>query len=396
MLHLIRNARIIHGSELLENCALLYDKKILGIVPDTQACGGNCDVIDAGGAYLSPGFIDIHKHGAYGYDFMDAVNTEAVKLLARLPETGVTSLYPTTMSMPKPDVRRAVEAIRELMTAEYAGTRVLGCHMEGPYISPDWGGAQPREYIVPADYALVEGVVDTIKYVTLAPEVPGNMDFIRCCVAAGIRVSIGHTSAHYEDAMAAFAAGARSVTHTFNAMRQLQHRDPGVVAAASESPGVFCELICDDLHVHPAAQRVLLKLKGIDQMILVTDSMRFAGLGYGVSELAGQRVTINEKGARLDNGSLAGSVLAMNDAVINYRRSNHLSIPDAVKPVTANPAKLMGVYGQKGVIECGADADFVLFDEDVRIIRTIIGGDVVYISQAAARRGQDRAGSWAE
>lgn len=374
----ITNAKIITESQILENYVVLFDEKIRGIMPVHQVNLAEMHVIDADGYYLSPGFIDIHKHGAYNYDFMDAKNDEAVKLLARLPETGVTSLYPTTMSMSFADIRRAMEAVRELMHTSYIGTQVLGCHMEGPFISPDWGGAQPREFIVPADYRLVEGLEDTIKVVTLAPEEPGNMEFAAKCLQNGIRVSIGHTLAHYEDAMACFSLGASSVTHTFCAMHQLQHREPGVVAAASECPSVFCELIVDNLHIHPATQRALLKLKGLDQMILVTDSMRFAGMGYGESTLAGQHVTINEKGAHLDNGFFAGSVLALNEAVINYKRNNHLSMVDAIKPVTRNPARMMGIYGQKGVISTGADADFVLIDEDIHVKKTIIAGQVVF------------------
>lgn len=377
-MNVILNAKIVSEHNILENHAVIFDHKVRAILPQEAVNLSEYQVTDGQGLYLSPGFIDIHKHGAYNYDFMDARNQEALELLVRLPETGVSSLYPTTMSMGFADVRRAMESIGELMNIPHPGTQVLGCHMEGPFLSPDWGGAQPREFIVPADYALVEGLEQVVKLVTVAPEEPGNMDFIRRCVQAGIRVSLGHTLAHYEDAMAAFRLGAVSVTHTFCAMHQLQHREPGVVCAASEHPGVFCELIVDNLHIHPATQRALLKLKGIDQMILVTDSMRFAGMGYGESTLAGQHVTINEKGAHLDNGFFAGSVLALNDAVINYKRNNCLSMADALRPVTANPARLMGVYGQKGVIAVGADADFVLIDEDIRVRRTIIAGNTAF------------------
>lgn len=178
--------------------------------------------------------------------------------------------------------------------------------------------------------------------------------------------------------MAAFALGATSVTHTWCAMHQPQHREPGVIAAASECPGVYCELLVDNLHVYPPSQRLLLKLKGIDRMILVTDSMRFAGMGYGESQLAGQRVTINEKGAKLDSGWFAGTVLALNEAVVNFKRNCNLSMADAVKPATKNPAQLMGIYGQKGIIAPGADADFVLIDEDINVYRTLIAGETVF------------------
>ena len=175
---LIKNAKIITDSQVLEHNVILFDTKIHAILPEAQVNEADYEVIDANGAYLSPGFIDIHKHGAFNYDFMDADNQAAIAMLARLPETGVTSLYPTTMSMSFADIRKAMETIRDLMQLKYTGTQVLGCHMEGPFISPDWGGAQPREYIVPADYSLVAGLEDTIKLVTVAPEEPGNMAFI--------------------------------------------------------------------------------------------------------------------------------------------------------------------------------------------------------------------------
>ncbi len=374
----IMNAKIILENVILENYAVVFDTVIRSILPQAQLDREQHTILDANGLYLSPGFIDTHKHGAYNYDTMDAQDEIAIKMLERLPETGVTSLYPTTMSMSFSDVRKAMESVRRLMKANYKGTKVLGCHMEGPFLSPDWGGAQPREFIVPADYSLVKGLEDTIKLVTVAPEEAGNMPFISRCVREGIKVSIGHTLAHYEQAMAAFELGATCVTHTFNAMHQLQHREPGVVAAASETPGVYCELIADNLHIHPATQRVLLKLKGIDRVILVSDSMRFAGMGYGESELAGQHVTIDETGAHLDNGFFAGSVLLLNEAVIKFKKNNGLDMCDALKPVTKNPAEFLGISGKKGGIACGRDADFVLIDDEINVYRTIVAGETVF------------------
>ena len=375
----IVNGQVITESGVQHNCAVVFDQKIKAVMPLSQLNLNNYEVIDAAGHYVSPGFVDIHKHGAYNVDTMDAKDDEMIMMLERLPETGVTSLYPTTMSMGFADVRAAIECVRRLMGRKIKGTQVMGAHMEGPFLSPDWGGAQPREYIVPADYKLVEGLEDVIKIVTVASEEKGNDEFIKKCVAAGIRVSLGHTLAHYEDALYAFSLGACSITHTFCAMHQLQHREPGVVAAASETPSVYCELIVDNLHIHPATQRALLKLKGIDRMILVSDSMRFAGMGYGESALAGQHVTINEKGAKLDNGFFAGSVILLNEAVQKYMVNNHLDMADALKPVTKNPAKMTGIYGRKGVIAAGADADFTIIDGDIDVKQTIVGGESVYI-----------------
>ncbi len=162
-MNVILNAKIVSEHNILENHVVIFDHKVRAILPQEAVNLSEYQVTDGQGLYLSPGFIDIHKHGAYNYDFMDARNQEALELLVRLPETGVSSLYPTTMSMGFADVRRAMESIGELMNIPHPGTQVLGCHMEGPFLSPDWGGAQPREFIVPADYALVEGLEQVVK-----------------------------------------------------------------------------------------------------------------------------------------------------------------------------------------------------------------------------------------
>lgn len=374
----IINAKLLTKSQVLEDYVLIFDEKIQKICPTEDANLTGMTLIDGKGHFLSPGFVDIHKHGAYNMDAMDADDEGFRAMLGRLPETGVTALYPTTMAMSFSDIRKAIEHIGRLMDNTHRGTQVMGCHVEGPFLSPDWGGAQPREFIVPADYSLIEGLEHIVKLITIAPEEPGAMDFLDRCMQEGFRVSIGHTLAHYEDAIAAFSKGACAVTHTFCAMHQLQHREPGVVCAASESPHVYCELIADNLHIHPATQRALTKLKGLDHMILVTDSMRFAGMGYGVSSLAGQRVTIDQTGAHLDNGFFAGSVLSMNEAVIKFKRNLNLNMVDAIKPVTENPCKMMGIYGAKGILEEGADADLVLIDEDIEIYTTLVAGKIVF------------------
>jgi len=377
-MNVLINGRIIVENEILDQHAIMFDTKVRAIIPQVQVILENINVIDAGGLFISPGFIDIHQHGAFGYDHMDADEDAAIKMLQKLPKTGVTTLYPSTMSMGTETIRAAIECIGRLMKKNYKGTCILGCHMEGPFFSPEAGGAQPRQYIIPPDYNLVSGLEDIIKLISIAPEVEGALEFIRRCISADIRISLGHTFCHYEDAIVAFTLGATSVTHTFCAMHQPQHREPGIIAAASECPSVYCELIVDNLHIYPASQRLLLKLKGIERIILVSDSMRFAGMGHGESELAGQRIIINEEGAKLECGWFAGSVLALNEAVINFKRNNSLSISDAIKPVTKNPAQLMGIYGQKGIIAPGADADFVLINEEISVHRTFIAGETVY------------------
>jgi N-acetylglucosamine-6-phosphate deacetylase len=376
-LNAIYNTKIIAADRVLTNHAVVYTDKIVAVIPEgALATYALADRIDAGGLYLAPGFIDLHIHGCAGVDTMDD-GEDALAVMSRiLPATGVTAFLPTTMTMPLASVTAALARIRPLM-GHCPGAGILGCHLEGPFINPAYKGAQAARHILAPDFALLAGHADVIKIVTLAPELPGGLAFIREAAQQNIVAAIGHSAASYEQALAAVAAGAAHITHTFNALAIPNHREPGVLGVITDSR-VTCELIADNIHVHPAMQRLLLKLAGQARLILITDAMRACLMPDGNYELGGQPVRVDKGTARLDNGVIAGSVLTLNKAVANFRQTSGLPLPAVIALVTSNPAARLGLGRQKGRIEPGFDADMVIFDENITPTETIVGGKSVY------------------
>lgn len=348
--------------------AVNFDDKIVSIGAPLEGA----EIFDAHGAYVAPGFINVHIHGAAGVDAMDD-NPDALQRLADfLPTTGVTSFLPTTMTMPIEKIHRALERVRAGLNFS-RGAKILGAHWEGSFISKKFCGAQDTAYIVPADFALIEDFADVIKIITVAPEVAG-FDFISRCRDAGIVVSIGHSAATYEQAMAAIEHGASHVTHLFNAQTGLHHRKPGVVGAALDS-NACVELIADNVHVSPAAQRIVAKCKPRSQIILITDSMRACGLGDGESELGGQKVFVSGNLATLADGTIAGSVAKMNDVLKNFCANTAFDVAAGVELVTKNPARELGIYDALGSLEVGKAADITLFDDNFNIVKTFVAGE---------------------
>ena len=374
----IINGRIITEQAILTKHVLLFDDKIVGIIPEKQVSQYELsETIDAMGRFVSPGFIDVHVHGCSGFDTMDEAK-EALNVISdSVLKTGVTSFLPTSMTMEFSKIDQCMERIRQGMK-QSSGAQILGCHMEGPFINEVNKGAQDKRHIVAPEFERMKPHLDVIKIVTIAPEVAADDSFIRSCAQAGVVVSIGHSSATYEQGLAAIDAGASHMTHTFNALPPLNHRKPGAIVAAMEKENVICELIVDNIHVHPAMQRLLLKMKGVDKMILITDAIRACMLCDGEYDLGGQMVTVGNGEARLAGGALAGSVLFMNQAVKNFMENTGLDVIDAVKLVTANPARQLGVFGKKGSLTVGKDADIVIFDDGVEIFATIVRGKVLY------------------
>ena len=366
---------------VMENCTVLYDKRIEGVVPAAEAAARTDvqDVLDAEGRYVSPGFINIHIHGCGGADAMDE-SAEALPLMQRLQaQTGVTSFLPTTMTYDFPRLYRAFARVREAMRKPLVGARVLGCHMEGPFISEAYKGAQAAVDIAAADFSRVEEWSDVVRIVTLAPEeLKGDYRFVEQCRERGILVSIGHSAADYEEAFRAITRhGMRHITHLFNAMTGLHHRRPGIVGAAFDTDAV-CELIADNVHVHPAAQRIVYAVKGGENIVLITDSMRACMLGDGESELGGQKVFVKGQKATLADGTIAGSVLTMDRAIHNFTVNTGASLQAVVELVTRIPAEELGEDLNYGRIALGCAADFALFDEDIHIFVTIVDGKIVY------------------
>lgn len=377
--------RLIHNVTLPGSPAthvLIDEGKISAIGGELPAV--DAERIDGRGGYLLPGFIDMHVHGSASADTMDAT-PDALRTMARyFASRGVTGFLATTMTHTHDAITRALENAAACQGAIPDGATLLGVHLEGPYINVRAKGAQAGEYVRPADPQEYLPWLDlgVIREVTAAPEFPANMDFIRECARRGLAVSLGHTTATYEQALEAFGEGANQVTHTFNAMTGLHHRTPGMVGAAITTDGVMCELIADTIHVHPAAINVLVRAKGADGVILITDAIRAAGLGDCVSELGGQRVTVSNGKATLDDGTLAGSVLTMDIALNNTIRSAHIGSADMLlhgQAMTShNAARQLGLGHRKGAVKAGYDADVVLLDNAFTVLLTMAEGRIIY------------------
>lgn len=373
----IINAQIITAQEILQNHAVIFDEKITHIIPEAALARYNVsEKINAQGFFLSAGFIDIHVHGCAGIDTMDE-RTDAIALLSeKLAQTGVTAFLPTTMTMRFDQIESTLTNIR-LAMGNAPGAQVLGCHMEGPFISKAFKGAQDPAYIMSPDFNKIKAYSDVIKIITLAPEWPDSAVFIRSCLEQGITVALGHSAISYEEAIVAIKEGVSHITHIFNALAPFHHRHPGVVGAAADSD-VTCELIADNLHVHPAAQRLLLKIKGSDKIILITDAMRACLMSDGKYDFGGQVVLVQDGKARLASGVIAGSILTLNQAVFNFKQTSGLNLKKVIQMVTINPAKRLGIFKSKGSIAVGKDADLVIFDDTLTIHVTIVRGKTIY------------------
>lgn len=339
-------------------------------------------IFDTDGVVL-PGFIDEHIHGAGGADAMDGTEQALQTISEYVAKEGTTGFLATTMTQSPENIGKALKNVKTVREkGEYKGAEILGVHLEGPFISPKHVGAQPLEYVAkPAPetfdkYNEISG--GNIKVVTLAPEVEGGLDLVKHLAKIGVVASIGHTGAKFSDVEAAVAAGATNVTHTYNAQTPLHHREAGVVGAAMLIDELNCEMICDTIHVSVPAIKIFVKNKPHDKFTLITDAMRAKGMPDGLSELGGQQVFVKNGEARLSDGTLAGSVLKMNVAVKNLVEKVGVSFTDAVDFASANPAKNLGLYDERGSIEVGKRADFAVMDKDYNILCTVIGGKVVY------------------
>ncbi len=341
-----------------------HDRRVL--IEDGRICAikahmdapADAIVLDARDRIVVPGFVDIHVHGAMDADTMDAT-PEALQTMARFFAVhGVTGFLPTTMTAPRELISAAIESIKRAAAESHPGdgpvsARILGAHI------PRQRGAQPAAFMRPADPAEYRPWFESgvVRLITVAPEVGGVMQLIEDAQRSGVTVAIGHTDASYEQAQAAFAAGANQATHTYNAMRGLHHREPGALGAVLTNDATFAQLICDNVHVHPAAASVLYKGKGADRLALITDAMEATGLGDGEFTLGGQQVTVREGIARLDDGALAGSTLTMDAAFRNIIAATGCSLVEAARMCSGTPARAVGLGDRKGRIAPGYDAE---------------------------------------
>lgn len=341
--------------------------------------------IDAGGQTLLPGFIDVHVHGSAGADAMDATPDALLTMARFFASRGVTSFLATTMTHSGEATSRALEQIAASQGRMAGGATLLGAHLEGPYINVKMKGAQDAQHVRLADPAEYQRWLDlnTIRQVTLAPEFAANIAFLRDCVKRGINVSIGHTQATYEQVNEAVRLGARQATHTYNAMTGLHHRNPGTLGGVLAADEVCCEVIADKVHVHPAPIKILVRAKGVERVVAITDAIRAAGMGDGMSELGGQPVVVRDGMATLADGTLAGSVLTMDQAVRNLLAITGLSLVEAASMFSANAARQLGLGERKGQLKVGYDADLTLLDADGGVQLTLVAGEVVYRAPGA-------------
>jgi len=383
---IIINGTIITPFHLVSSKAIIVEKgRIKEIVNREElstATLTGAEVIEAKDKFITPGYIDIHVHGGGGSDVMDG-DYEAINQIAIThSHFGTTSFLPTTMTMNKDKIIRSLRSICEAVKKGTAGAEILGIHMEGPYINSEKKGAQREEDIKKVsleeflEFNQASG--NLIRLVTIAPEMPGAIDFIKYLDKQKIIISVGHSNATYAQVQAGIQAGLSHVTHTFNAMRGLHHREPGVVGAALTSPELTVEVIADGIHIHPVVIKILIKARENEKIVLITDAMRAAGLKEGTYDLGGQEVTVNKGQARLKDGTLAGSVLTMDKAVKNMVSKVGVSLAKVIQMASFNPAKSIGIDDKKGSLEPGKDADIVILNKNLETELTIVAGKIVY------------------
>ena len=375
----IINGRIVTPESVVEGKVLVYDEKIQGIVETAPA---GAEVIDAQGGYVIPGLVDMHIHGYLGEDASDG-SYEGLKIMAEgVAKNGVTSFLPTTMTVSYDELRKAFSLIRKGMeesrSADWKGAAIVGANAEGPFINISKKGAQAGEHVRVGDPAFLKEFIDVIRVFTIAPEVEGNMDCIReMAKDTDVLISMGHTAANFDQARAAIEAGVRHVTHLFNAQTGLLHRDPGVVGAALLDSRVSTELIADTFHIHKGLFQLVANVKG-DKLVLITDCTRAGGLEDGEYTLGGQPIFVKGIECRLADGTIAGSVLKLNEAVRNVLANTDLPVNEVVNMASLTPATRIGLGDTKGSLEAGKDADIAIVDEAFNVQRTILAGRTIY------------------
>ena len=375
---LIKNCNIIYLDKVEKGSVLVEDGKIKAINPvnvdDTK-------IIDAEGLYLSPGFIDVHIHGAGGCDTMDGTIESLNTIAKTIVKHGTTSFTPTTMTVAAEDIRKSMSVIKQLKSEGTEGAAILGAHLEGPFISPNAIGAQNPKFVLAPSIENFKEIVgdcaDAVTSITLAPEVEGAKELIKYLTDKGIAVSMGHTKATYEEALEGIKCGACHSTHLYNAMTPFTHRAPGVVGATFDTD-ITTETISDGIHISYPALRTAYRQKGTDKVLLVSDAMEACGMPDGKYSLGGQEVIVKNGAARLLSGSLAGSVLTLDRAVHNIKENSDYPIYEVVRMATYNGAKHCHVEDHKGLIKEGYDADIILFDDNIDVKKVFVAGKEVF------------------
>jgi len=370
---IINNAKVFHADGRFEEANVSIDGAYFA---DASTNG---TVIDASGCYAIPGLIDVHLHGCIGHDFSEANIDDIVKMAHYQAENGITAICPTTLTLPEAQLNQACQNIAACDAK--GGAAIVGIHLEGPFFSPLKAGAQNPAHIQPPNIQMVDRLQKAadglVKILSLAPEMPGGMELIDA-YADKIVCSLAHTTANYETALDALKRGARHATHLFNAMPPFNHRDPGVIGAALDSPHCNVELICDGVHVHPAVVRATLRMFSDDRVIMISDGVAATGLGEGTYEIGGLTVKVQGNTARLiEGGAIAGSVANLMQCVRIAVVQMGIPLAQAVKCASVNPAKAIGIFDEHGSIEPGKYADLVLLNADLSIRSVFLRGEAL-------------------
>jgi N-acetylglucosamine-6-phosphate deacetylase len=382
---------IVLPDRILTNASLIIDNGRIAAIDTARGDPSGASIVDVRESFIVPGFVDVHVHGIEGRDTLDTGDAIAA-IASRLPRYGVTAFCPTTVACAPAELRTMLAQVGRARVGRPPGSaRVLPAHLESNFISPEYNGAQPRACLRLPNDERGEGdftgrdilnVIDACRadvgIITIAPEVPGALDLVPVLVRAGHRVSLGHSGADFDQAIAAIDAGARHATHLFNRMTPVTHRAPGLAGAVLSRDDVAAELICDGFHVHPAMCRVAIAAKGVDGVMAITDGTGGSGLPQGsTARLGGRTIHVSGQAAILRDGTLAGSTLTMDRAFRNIVTMFHFSIADAAMLCSTTPARALGLTGF-GVIAEGSAADVVVLDRAFRVVRTFIDGEQVY------------------
>ena len=373
--YIIKDAKIYDENDFKRQDIVVKDNVIHAICDNVKEGEYNLPSIELSqDDYIIPGFIDIHIHGSQGADVMDA-DVDALDVISKsIFSHGVTSYLATTMTASNEDILKSMQAVSKYTSSKHSQrAKVVGIHLEGPFISPGKIGAQNPNYLQGADVEKLSNWHNAsnslIKKITIAPEIANADKVIQYCNSQNIISSIGHTSCTMAQALKAIDSGCSHATHLFNAMTPIEHRNPGAATALLMSKKVLAELIVDGIHLHPDMVKFTHEIMGGDNIALVTDAMSAQGAGEGVFDLGGQKVIVKNGAARLENGVLAGSVLTMNKALENMMKFSNCSLHDAVKMTSTNQAKSLGF--KKGQIKVGYDAEFVVLDKNYQIKQVI-------------------------
>ncbi len=389
----IINGKILTPYRIIDGGTIAFEGGKIIYVGQGDIEAGNCTIIDAKGNYVSPGFIDIHTHGGGGHDFMDGTCEAFLGAAEKHGIHGTTSIVPTTLTSTNEELKQTFAAFREAKARNKKGAQFLGLHLEGPYFAMSQRGGQDPRYIKnpdKAEYEEILGLSEDIVRWSIAPELDGAIELGRTLKSRGILPSIAHTDAEYEQVQEAFENGYTHVTHLYSGMSGVHRRNAyrylGVVESAFLIDDMTVEIIADGCHLPPALIELIYKIKGPSRIALITDSLRGAGMPEGESISGslknGQKVIIEDGVAKLlDRTAFAGSVATADRLVRTVSKQAGIPLLDAVKMMTSTPAEIIGVNKEKGSLAEGKDADILIFDDDINIKMTVIGGEVVYASQ---------------